>query len=122
MGRPYKGEWVLRSVLFVPGHLEKMLNHAASSDADCVILDLEDAVPQGKKKIARSKIRQVLENNCYSRKTVFVRVSPLRTGLTRNDLEEVACDQLHGFVYPLAESSDEIITLETAMDKKTRFG
>ena len=38
-----------RSFHFVPGPNERMLEKAVSSDADCLILDLEDAVPPKKK-------------------------------------------------------------------------
>ena len=37
----------MRSYLFVPGHNQKLLDSAARSDADVLILDLEDSVPEG---------------------------------------------------------------------------
>ncbi len=35
---------VLRSVMFVPGHNEKLLKSAGKSIADSLILDIEDSV------------------------------------------------------------------------------
>ena len=36
---------VMRSLLFVPAHRESMVARARSSEADVVVLDLEDGVP-----------------------------------------------------------------------------
>lgn len=108
MTKPYKGPWVIRTFLFVPGHIEKMLIKAAGSEADCVALCLEDAVPYSEKSNARKKVRQVLEKGLYKKKTVFVRINPIDTGLTLKDLEGVACKELNGFVYPMAYTPDDI--------------
>lgn len=108
MTKPYKSPWVIRTFLFVPGHIDKMLVKAAGSDADCVALCLEDAVPLLEKSNARKKIREVLEKGLYKKKTVFVRINPIDTGLTLKDLEEVACKELNGFVYPMAYTPDDI--------------
>ncbi len=85
-----------------------MVNKGSSLNADCVVLDLEDAVPKENKSEARSLIRRVLEEEIYKNKTVFVRINPLETGLTLIDLDAVACEQLHGFIYPMAYTPDNI--------------
>jgi len=108
MAKPYKSSWVLRSLLFVPGHIEKMVRKGAGSDADCVVLDLEDAVPEKNKADGREMIRHFLGEGLYAKKTVFCRINPLDTGLTLKDLDAVACRQLHGFVYPMVYTPDDI--------------
>jgi citrate lyase subunit beta / citryl-CoA lyase len=108
MAKPYPGEWVLRSMLFVPGQIDKMLTKAPETETDCVVLDLEDAVPQAEKASARAKIRQALEAGLYKRKTAFVRINPIESGLTLRDLDGVACAHLHGFVYPMTYTADDI--------------
>ena len=108
MAKPYPGEWVLRSMLFVPGQIDKMLTKAPETEADCVVLDLEDAVPPAEKATARGKIRQALEAGLYRRKTAFVRINPIESGLTLRDLDGVACHHLHGFVYPMTYTADDI--------------
>ena len=45
--------YLLRSMLFVPAYKEKFLEKAASCDADAIIFDLEDSVPEGKRGQAR---------------------------------------------------------------------
>jgi len=69
---------------------------------------LEDAVPHSEKSNARKKIREALEKGLYTKKTVFVRINPIETGLTLKDLEGVACKELNGFVYPMAYTPDDI--------------
>ena len=118
MAKPYDGAWVLRSMLFVPSHIEKMVKKGAASEADCVVLDLEDAVPDDNKEEARSAIRNSLASGLYAKKTVFVRINPLETGLTLRDLDGVACRELHGFVYPMAYTPDDIKNFDAQLRLK----
>lgn len=108
MTKPYQGKWVIRTFLFVPGHMTEMMIKAAGSSADCVALCLEDAVPYSEKSNAREKIREILENGIFKKKTVFVRINPIDTGLTLKDLKGVACKELDGFVYPMAYTPEDI--------------
>lgn len=108
MDKPYKGPWVMRAFLFVPGHIEKFLTKASQSDADCIALCLEDAVPSDQKENARKTIRKVLSQGLFKNKPVFVRINPIDSGLTLLDLQAVACKELDGFVYPMAHTPDDI--------------
>ena len=49
-----------RSVLYLPGSNARALNKARSLPADCLILDLEDAVAPDNKGLARSQIAAAL--------------------------------------------------------------
>lgn len=117
MSKPYSGDWVIRSALFVPGHIDRMLAKAAKTEADCVVLDLEDAVPAGRKQEAREKVRQALDQGMFSRMATFVRVNSLETSLAVQDLERAACGQLHGIVYPGANRPEEIIELDSQLGR-----
>lgn len=108
MPKLYEGSWIFRSVLFVPSHVDKMVAKASTCDADCVVLDLEDAVPTAEKANAREKIREALAQGLFLKRVVFVRINPLETGLTLKDLQTVACKELDGFIYPMARSGDDI--------------
>ena len=55
-----------RSYLFVPSHIDKFYKKAEESNADIIVLDLEDSVPQTHKSLGRSNI----ENYFQSRKDV----------------------------------------------------
>lgn len=66
----------MRSLLFVPGHVEKYLTNAVASDASAVIFDLEDAVPFQKRENARKNLRfisELAENRAIK---LIVRVNP----------------------------------------------
>lgn len=117
MSKPYPGDWVLRSVLFVPGHIEPMMKKGADTQADCVILDLEDAVPADWKLTAREKARRILDEGIYAQKTVFVRINALQTSLTTEDIAAVACESLNGFVYPRANCAEDIQRLESELSR-----
>ncbi|WP_316346901.1 CoA ester lyase [Desulfuromonas acetoxidans] len=99
---------VMRTFLFVPGHIDQMLEKALRTEADCIALCLEDAVPVTEKADARIKVRQFLEHKSFAGKHVFVRINPIESGLTLLDLGGVACDALDGFVYPMANTADDI--------------
>jgi citrate lyase subunit beta/citryl-CoA lyase len=94
-----------------------MIHRAAQSQADCLILDLEDAVPENWKIAARESIRHALDQGIDFRGKIFVRVNSLRTNLTWDDLQAVACQYLSGFVYPQAESVEEIRLLDDRLHR-----
>lgn len=50
-----------RTMLFVPGDRSERFPKAAASGADCIVLDLEDAVPPARKDTARRAVSRWLE-------------------------------------------------------------
>jgi citrate lyase beta subunit len=78
-----------RTVLSVPGHVEKMHDKALNSNSDAIMLDIEDSVPVDIKTDARSRIIQSLLNRDWSRKTVLYRMNGLDTPFGYRDLLEV---------------------------------
>ena len=75
----------MRSLLFVPGDDEKKIVKAMDTEADVVILDLEDSVAPGQKMKAGALVRDVLETlSAEERKSgpqIYVRINPLGDGL-----------------------------------------
>ena len=65
----------LRSLLFAPGDSERKAAKALASDADGVILDLEDSVAPARKDAARAMVAAMLPAN----RPVVVRVNPRDT-------------------------------------------
>jgi len=78
-----------RTVLSVPGHIEKMHDKALNSGSDAVMLDLEDSVPVDIKTEARGRVIQSLMNRNWSRKTVLFRMNGLDTPFGYRDILEV---------------------------------
>ena len=123
MTKPYDGPWVIRTMLFVPGHMEKLILKASKSEADCVTLDLQDAVPPDRKAEARGSIRKALESGLLEHKTVMARLNHPDSGMTQLDVDAVACEQLNGFVYPMANTPEEIKTLDVMLSlRETTLG
>ena len=78
-----------RSILSVPGHVEKMHPKARNSVADIVMFDLEDSVPVDKKKAARVQVIQSLLSLDWHKKTVTVRCNALDTPFAYKDLIDI---------------------------------
>lgn len=76
-------------MLFVPGNNPGMLLNADIYGADALILDLEDAVAPGEKDAARSLVRGALSAYDYSGCEIIIRINPLGSGYTREDIQAV---------------------------------
>jgi citrate lyase subunit beta/citryl-CoA lyase len=118
---------LLRSLLFVPGHRERMLARAATAGADAIVIDLEDAVPPAEKKAARRQARTALKTLADAGQTVFVRVNSIDSGLTRDDLMAIVRKGLAGVVLPKAGHPQDLRDLdvllrEAEMANKVRPG
>jgi citrate lyase subunit beta / citryl-CoA lyase len=97
----------MRSLLFVPADSEKKIPKALASEADVVILDLEDSVSLAAKPKARSLAREILTSPRGGSK-LFVRVNALKSGLIADDLEAVAAARPDGLLLPKSESGADV--------------
>ena len=100
-----------RSVLSVPGHIEKMHQKARGSRADVIMLDLEDSVPAGEKDTARQTVVQSLLAGGWSEKTITARINGLDTPYGYRDLTalaESAGHLLESIVIPKVDSPADI--------------
>lgn len=75
-----------RSQLVLPGNNRRFLEKAAQSDADVVMMDLEDAVPESEKETARATTIEALNDLDWQGRTVSVRVNGLDTPHMYQDL------------------------------------
>ena len=107
----------VRSYLFVPGDSQRKLDKSLSSGADCLLLDLEDSVSQAQKPAAREMTRAFVE--ATRKKTteetpgLVVRVNPLASGLTDDDLAAVIAAEPDGILLPKSESGADVQQLST---------
>jgi citrate lyase subunit beta/citryl-CoA lyase len=91
----------VRSALFVPAEDEKKLAKALGSGADALIVDLEDSVAPAAKERARRVTVEFLRAAAQGpRPRLFVRVNPLDSGLTDDDLDAVMPAAPDGVVLP----------------------
>jgi citrate lyase subunit beta/citryl-CoA lyase len=96
----------IRSYLYVPASDPRRVDKALGSDADAVVLDLEDAVAPNRKSEARKTAQRLLES--APPKPVFVRVNAPGSSLAAEDLEAVAGPNLFGVRLPKAEDPQEV--------------
>lgn len=110
-------DYLLRSLMFVPGHNEKLLRSAAKSDADVLLLDIEDSVlPESKKQVARDTIIKYVENGLFTNHLVFPRVNDRESGHLLKDVYQLAINGIDGFMYPKAEVGDDIYFIDKLLD------
>ena len=74
----------------MPGANARALEKARTLDADCLLLDLEDAVAPDAKTQARAQICTALEAGGYGAREIVVRVNGLDTDWGRDDLAAIA--------------------------------
>jgi citrate lyase subunit beta/citryl-CoA lyase len=93
--------------LFVPGNRPERYGKAASSGADAIIIDLEDAVPPGAKTVARAALcRPSALPKCID---IFVRVNAYGTPWFVDDLATIAnLPPVVGVVLPKTETLEDV--------------
>ena len=105
----------VRSYLYVPGSDPRRIEKALASDADAVILDLEDAVAPNRKEQARKTVAEVLRSE--HEKPVFVRINAPDSVLAEEDVEAVAGPRLAGLRLPKTESPESVRRVAQWLDK-----
>ena len=96
----------VRSYLYVPGSDPRRIEKALASEADAVILDLEDAVAPSRKEEARKTVAEVLLSE--HEKPIFVRINVPGSALADEDMKAVAGLGLAGLRLPKAESPEVV--------------
>ena len=104
-----------RSALFVPGNRAAWMEKAIGYGADCLILDLEDSVPDQEKVGARPLVRAAIVSLKARGQAVNVRINGFATGLTFDDLEGVLCPELDGVALPKVETVADMRELDALL-------
>jgi citrate lyase subunit beta/citryl-CoA lyase len=110
----------LRSFLFVPGDSERKLAKAATSRADALILDLEDAVTPSRKGLAREAVAEHLAGpraDCAPE--LWVRINPLDEG-GLDDLAAIVRAAPDGIVVPKTDGPADVQRLGHYLDSLER--
>ncbi|MGD1934418.1 MAG: HpcH/HpaI aldolase/citrate lyase family protein [Candidatus Phaeomarinobacter sp.] len=92
----------MRSLLFVPADSEKKRTKALGSDADGLILDLEDSVAESAKAAAREDTASFLKSGDRQSKTIVVRVNPLDGEYCADDVAAIAAPRPDYVMLPKA--------------------
>jgi citrate lyase subunit beta/citryl-CoA lyase len=93
----------VRSALYVPGDRPERFGKALQSEADAIVLDLEDAVAPERNEFARGAVAEFLRSPAT--KPVFVRVNGLASGLISADVRALAGARIDGIRLPKVEDA-----------------
>jgi citrate lyase subunit beta/citryl-CoA lyase len=110
----------VRTALFVPGNQPDRIDKALKTEADVIIIDLEDAVPVAQKEKTRTVVRKKLIEN--SQRSILVRVNGIASGFLYGDLDVVLVGSLAGLILPKVETPANIREINgmLLMVEKTR--
>ena len=100
-----------RSALYLPANRESAIAKARTLPADCVILDLEDAVQPAAKEAARASAVAAAGSGDWGGKELLLRVNGLATAWSEDDFAAARLvaetrGTLGGLVVPKVESAD----------------
>src|SRR5258705_8425855 len=96
---------LMRSKLFVPGSRPELFPKAASSAADAISFDLEDAVALERKDEARAAVAAFLSNTAPSGKVVVVRVNAVGTEFFAADMAAIIASRVDVVNLPMEEDA-----------------
>ena len=99
--------------LFVPASRPDRFEKAASSGADAIVIDLEDAVAPGDKVAAR----MAAQSHGIAGLPVYVRINGADTPWHDDDLQALKNTALAGIVLPKADEPDVVARLRKMLDR-----
>lgn len=104
----------MRSWLFAPGDSERKMIKASDSNADIVLLDLEDSVTPENKPAAREAVAEFLDSR-DDKHRIWVRVNPLNSGEIEADLDAIMASSPGGLFLPKAEGREDVEALDAML-------
>lgn len=104
-----------RSMLFLPGNTPNIIVNGDALGADCVILDLEDAVAPDQKDAARILVRRAVRALGFDGVELTVRVNSLDTPFWRDDLEEIVPLAPDMIMPTKVSGASDVLTLDAAI-------
>lgn len=104
-------QFFCQSILFVPANRFERIGKALSSNADSICIDLEDAVPDEEKNLARENLKNL--GQALSDDKVFVRINSINSNFYSDDIKFISnlgMSKLR-LMLPKAQSPNEIDNL-----------
>ncbi|NTU82342.1 MAG: CoA ester lyase [Chloroflexales bacterium] len=109
-----------RSALFVPGSRWPMIEKAARSAADAVIIDLEDAVVPADKELGRANVARAFKELDFGPRLRAYRINSLDTPYAYRDLIEVveaAGDRVDMVMVPKVSSPEDVLFVDRLLSQ-----
>lgn len=110
-------EFLMRSLMFVPGHNERLMLSASKSDADVLLLDIEDSVqPVANKQVARDTIKKWVKEGKFNNHKIFPRVNDRESGQLLKDIYQLTIPGVHGFMYPKSKRGEDVYFIDKLLE------
>ncbi|OJV32034.1 MAG: CoA ester lyase [Bacteroidales bacterium 36-12] len=104
-----KSKILMRSLMFVPAHNDKLMESALRRNADVLLLDIEDSVqPSNNKQVARDNIKRYAKEGRFKSQVIFPRVNDRESGHLLQDVYQLAIPEISGFMYPKSHRGEDI--------------
>jgi len=97
----------MRSRLIIPINVSKFIKKAIDRNADLIVLDLEDSIPEDKKEYARSLIPKAIKQLSLSTTPIYIRVNA-ENDLLYKDIKQSVLEGITGIVLPKVDSKEMI--------------
>jgi citrate lyase subunit beta/citryl-CoA lyase len=104
---------LIRTALFVPGNRPDRIVKAFGTEADVVIIDLEDAVPLAEKESSRPNVSEKVAQ--FADRMILVRTNALDSDFIKGDLDEAIVKGVNGIILPKVEKADDMTTMNTLL-------
>lgn len=104
-----------RSMLFLPGNNERFLSKGLETEADGIILDLEDSVTSEQKPVARGMVKRFLQSLDFHGKERAVRVNGVTTRWGEEDIWAVVEGGVDLVLLPKADSDTIVLAADRIM-------
>ncbi|MDD4672222.1 MAG: CoA ester lyase [Bacteroidales bacterium] len=109
--------YLMRSLMFVPAHNEKLMRSAAKTDADVLLFDIEDSVqPVSNKQLARDKMLELLNEGIFENRIIFPRINDRESGQLLQDVLQLSVKGIEGFMYPKAKRGEDIYFFDKLLE------
>ena len=107
----------MRSMLFAPGNKYELLQKFSKIQPDIAIIDLEDAVPDSEKQVARENLQKYAQED-KTAATTYVRVNALVSQHFEEDIRSIP-PQIAGIVIPKVNGASDIERATQAIERNS---
>ncbi|WP_026706300.1 HpcH/HpaI aldolase/citrate lyase family protein [Flavobacterium soli] len=110
-------EYLMRSLMFVPAHIDKLMDSSVNVEADVLLFDIEDSVqPVSNKQVARDKVVKYVSEGKFEGRQIFPRINDRESGQLLKDVTQLTIPGITGFMYPKAKRGEDIYFFDKLLE------
>lgn len=108
---------MIRSMLVVPPLAPGLLDKALATDADALMIELEDGVHHSRKDEARQAVAEFIARGVFADKVILVRVNDVSTPTGQEDLRQLAALRTPAVILPKVRSNLDVERADEIMKR-----